>query len=184
MVAVLGYGCGEIERGPGGVGKGLVPNYDGAAGEQWGQGFGEPAGEIEARLAIARADIGVDKDGRRSETARGKGDCLSELAKKHVVVVGDAVWMGGDPAVETVDVPFRKETAQVVVRTAVAEPDFKDVTGPSVDKGGGLVETQTLGLEAADCAVEPAHSSRCRSGWPWRRAASSSSSPPGVRVRA
>ena len=101
----------------------------------------------------------MGKDGRRSETVGGKRERLRQVAQKHVAVVGDAVGMGGDPAVEAVDVPFRKETAQVVVGAAVAKPDFKDVTGPVLDEDGGLVKAQALGLEAADGAVEPAHAS-------------------------
>ena len=52
VVAARNDACGEIETGPGGVGKGLIADDDGGAGEKGRQGFGKPDGEIEARLTI------------------------------------------------------------------------------------------------------------------------------------
>ena len=181
MVAALCDAVGEGERAPGGVGEGLIGDDDGAVGEKGRQGFGEPGGEGEARLAIARADVGVGKDGGWPEALRGTGQRVAKLAGKHVVIVGDAVGMGGDLPVEAVDVALAQTTAQMVEGAAVAKPDFKNVTGPVPDKAGGFVEAQTLGLKAANGAVEPAHPFRTP---PWRHAAGWSSFPRGGQVHA
>ncbi len=65
--------------------------------------------------------------------------------------------MGRDLPLADVDLPVRKQFAQMIVGPAVAEPEFEHRPVEIRDQRGRQVEAGALRLEPADEAVEPAH---------------------------
>ena len=125
---------GEIEHGPACIRERLVADDDRAGGEQGRELAGKPFAEPQAGLAVARTDIDVSENGAGSEALGGKGDCRLELAEKHVLTDGNAVRMGGDLPVETVDVPIGQLSPQMIEGPSVAESEFQNVPRRTGDK--------------------------------------------------
>jgi hypothetical protein len=82
---------------------------------------------------------------------------LEEIAKDHVVGVGNAFRMRVDVPVEDEDLAVGEDGAQVIVGPAVAQSHFEGRTAEPGHQRGRLVEAVALGGQTAQEAVEAAH---------------------------
>jgi len=82
---------------------------------------------------------------------------VAHVAKEEKFGGRYAVGMRGNPTLADINSSIRKELTQVIVRPAVTQPKFEDLSVQSLDKTGRKIETISLCLQPADEAVEPTH---------------------------
>jgi len=68
-----------------------------------------------------------------------------------------ATGMSSNMTFANINLPIRKALAQVVISAAVAKPELEDISFQLLDQTRRQIEAGTLGLQAADKAVKPAH---------------------------
>src|SRR5438874_1786356 len=93
--------------------------------------------------------------GAESGVSRQQG--LAHVAEDQPLGRRHAVGMRRHLFLADIDVALGKQLAQMVVGTAVAEPQFEHRAVEAGDQPGRMIETSALRLEPADEAVEPAH---------------------------
>ena len=92
----------------------------------------------------------MGEGGGNADPVPGGGKRFGNIAKDHVVVVGDAVRMGGDAAVEHENLAVGEQFAQVIECAPVAEPEFQDRAGDVGNKVRSQVQAVTLRGHPAD----------------------------------
>ena len=92
-----------------------------------------------------------------AESGVSRRQGLAHVAEDQPLGRRHAVGMRRHLFLADIDVALGKQLAQMVVGTAVAEPQFEHRAVEAGDQPGRMIETSALRLEPADEAVEPAH---------------------------
>ena len=117
--------------------------------------FAQPI-RLLAEERFVRAFPGGTGDSKAAGNYAG-GLLAARLAQEKPVVGRHAVGMGGDLALEDIDVAAGKEIAQMVVGAAIAQAHFEDRATELVDCGLEKIQAVALRLHACDETVEAAH---------------------------
>lgn len=134
-----------------------IAGDDSAGPQQTREVAGDEGGKARVRLEIDGADIGVNQRDLAAEAFAGTGQGVAEVAAEEVILVGNAVRMGRDVALEHEDLACRHQFAQMVVGAAVTQAQFQHGSGQVPDFLRGKVQAGALRLEAANVNVQAAH---------------------------
>ncbi|AMJ60156.1 hypothetical protein AXW83_07450 [Bosea sp. PAMC 26642] len=110
-------------------------------------------------VALRLAGRGIDMDEHRAAAMdRSEGrQRQRHVAEDQAVGGGQRARIGLGRKVEGVDLAARQDLAQMVVGTAIPQPEFEDDPCPPGDACRSPVEDEALRLHAADETVEAAH---------------------------
>ena len=97
--------------------------------------------EPRVALEIGGTDIGVNEGRGMPKAVAGHGQGVAKIAKNEVVVVRDAVGMGGDLPVEDEYLAPGQDLAEVIIAPAVAQAELQDRARHIADQFGRQVET-------------------------------------------
>ena len=85
---------------------------------------------------------------------RGQG--FGNVAEDHVIIIGDAVRMRSDAAVENEYIALGEKFTQMIIGTTVSETEFKDRTRNISDQLFCKIQAVTLRRHPADKGIQPA----------------------------
>ena len=92
----------------------------------------------------------MGKRGKAGQAAGRRGQGVGDVALKKEFGIRDAVRMGGDAAVEYVDLSADSVLAQMVEGATVAQPELQDRAIEFANLLDREIETGPLGLESPD----------------------------------
>jgi hypothetical protein len=84
-----------------------------------------------------------------SDSLKSYAKRVVKIAKDHVIVVGNAVGMSGDPAIKDEYLASWQSLTQMIEGTAVTQPQFHNRPWNAADKPHRCVETVALCRDSA-----------------------------------
>jgi len=85
---------------------------------------------------------------------RGQG--FGNIAEDHVIIIGDAVRMRGDAAVENEYIAVGEQFTQMIIGATVSETEFEDRTRNISDQLFRKIQAVALRRHPADKGIQPA----------------------------
>ena len=112
--------------------------------------------QYSARHGIAGRGIEMGEHDPIREAVAGDPQRLAHIAEQQKLGWRHAIGMGGDPALADIDFAIRKQLAEMIVSSTVAEAELKHLALEVAHQFCRAVQTGPLGFETPDKAIEPA----------------------------